>query len=77
MSNLARCRKIQYVDSKGEQQEFFAYVEKEEDGFDKFLDEEEIDMENFVMPSQPECHICMLPLPFDGGNEDGVRDKVE
>ena len=71
MSNLARCRKIVYVDSKGEQQEFFAYVEKEEDGFDKFLDEEDIDIENFVLPSQPECHICMLPLPFDGGNEDG------
>ena len=32
------------------------------DGFDY---EEEIHISTFVMPSQPECPICMLPLPFE------------
>jgi len=34
-------------------------------GFDQFSDEEEIDIDTFVMPTRPECPICTLPLPFE------------
>ena len=47
------------IDCQGQKQEY-------DYGFDQFLDEEEIDIDTFVLPSRPECPLCMLPLPFEG-----------
>lgn len=35
------------------------------DGYDPFLDEAIIDIQNFVIPPRPECPICFLPFPFE------------
>ena len=40
-------------------------AEEHDYGFDQFSDEEEIDIDTFVMPPRPDCSICMLPLPFE------------
>ena len=37
---------------------------KQDDELDQFLDEEDIDIDTFVLPPRPECPLCMLPFPF-------------
>jgi len=40
-------------------------LEEYDHGFDQFLDEEEIDINTFVLPPRRKCPICTLPFPFD------------
>jgi len=39
-------------------------MEEYDYGFDQFLDEEEIDINTFVLPPLPKCSICDAPFPF-------------
>jgi hypothetical protein len=38
---------------------------RKHDELDQFLDEEEINIDTFVLPPRPECPLCMLPFPFE------------
>ena len=48
-------------------------AEECDDGFDQFSDEEEIDIDTFVMPPRPDCSICTLPLPFEETDQVTVK----
>ena len=51
----------------GDEKNYLVTDVKEEydHGFDQFLDEQEIDINTFVLPPQPKCSICDTPYPFE------------